>query len=177
MANKGGSRMESNKKIALIKAIEMEREGKRFYLESAQKAVSLLARRVFEELASAEDLHIETIQKICNGLQEDKLFRQWVTAVNPSGKLEKVFEESLVEKAKASEDDIKALHFGLELEEKSVRYYESLAGDAESPFERRFYLALSYEERGHSLKIMDSIEYLNDPTSWIYLRDGRNLEG
>jgi len=44
-------------------------------------------------------------------------------------------------------------------------------------FEKRFYLALSYEERGHALKLMDSIEYLTDPASCIYLRDGRSLEG
>jgi rubrerythrin len=169
--------MELDRKTALKRAIEMEQEGKMFYLESAQKAVSVLAKKMFEELAGAEDTHIETIQKIYDTLQEDKPFKQWVTTVGPSGALEKVFEESLVEKAKASEDDIEALRLGLQLEDKSIGYYESLAAATDNSFERRFFLALSYEERGHYLKIMDSIEYLTNPTSWIYLRDGRNLEG
>ncbi len=162
---------------ALLKAIEMERDGKKFYLEAALKVKNVLARHIFEELALAEDIHIETIQRIYNNLQTDKPFREWVTVVAPSGKLEKVFEESLGDKAKASEDDVNALRFGLEIEERSVKYYEGLAAGTGDVFEKRFYLALAYEEQGHVLKIMDAIEYVSDPTSWIYLRDGRNLEG
>jgi rubrerythrin len=155
----------------------MEKEGKQFYVEAGHKVASPLAKKIFEELAAAEDRHIEVIEKIYDDLQTDRPLRQWLTEIGPSGKIEKVFEEGLVEKAKASEDDIKALQFGLEMEDKSIKYYESLAADTGDRFEKRFYLALSYEERGHALKLMDSIEYLRDPASWIYLRDGRSLEG
>ena len=170
--------MESKGKDALLRAIEMEKEGKRFYIESAQKVASALAKKIFEELAVAEDKHIEVITKIYDGLQADRPLRQWVTEIGPSGKkIEKVFEESLVEKAKASEDDLRALEFGLKMENKSIEYYESLAADTGDRFEKRFYLALSYEERGHALTLLDSIEYLTDPASWMFMRGGHYLDG
>jgi rubrerythrin len=169
--------MESKGKDALLRAIEMEKEGKQFYIESVQKVASALAKKIFEELAAAEDKHIEVITKIYDNLQTGGPLRQWVTEIGPSGKIEKVFEESLVEKAKASEDDLKALEFGLEMENKSIKYYESLAADTSDRFEKRFYLALSYEERGHALTLLDSIEYLTDPTSWMFMRGGHYLDG
>ena len=169
--------MESKGKDALSRAIEMEKEGKQFYIESVQKVASALAKKIFEELAAAEDRHIEVITKIYDNLQTDRPLKQWVTEIGPSGKIEKVFEEGLVEKAKASEDDLKALNFGLEMENKSIEYYESLAADTSDRFEKRFYLALSYEERGHALTLLDSIEYLTDPTSWMFMRDGHYLDG
>ena len=169
--------MEIKGKDALLRAIEMEKEGKQFYIESAQKVGSALAKKIFEELAAAEDKHIEVIRKIYDDLQADRPLRRWVTEIGPSGKIEKVFKEGLVKKAKASKDDLKALEFGLEMENKSIEYYESLAADTGDRFEKRFYLALSYEERGHALTLLDSIEYLTDPASWMFMTGGHSLDG
>lgn len=162
---------------ALTKAIAMEEEGRQFYLEAALKAKNDLAKRIFEELASAEETHIEAFKRISKEVKDGKPIREWITTIDQKKGVEKVFEEALLEKAAASDDDISALRFGLEIEQKSIDYYEDLASKAEDNFEKRFYLALSYEERGHYLKIIDSIEYLTDPEGWIFLRDGRNLDG
>jgi len=162
---------------ALKRAIEMEMEEKQFYLQSAEKVKSKLAKNVFKELAKEEDFHIKTIKTIYGNLKKDKPFKEWVTTIGSSGKLGKVFNGSLAEKAKASEDDLKALRFALDLEDKSTKYYEGLAGETKNAFERRFYLTLSYEEKGHYLKIMDSIEYLTDPVGWLYVKQGSMVDG
>lgn len=162
---------------ALKKAIEMEKEGKQFYLKSAEKVKSLLARKIFEELAREEDYHIKMINKVYENLKTNNSLKDWITTTGASGDIEKVFKDSLVEKAKTSKNDINALRFALELEEKSTKYYEKLAGKAGNTFERRFYLALSYEERGHYLRIMDSIEYLSDPAGWHFVKQGAMVDG
>lgn len=162
---------------ALRKAIEMELEGKEFYLTSARQATSALARRVFEELAREEDMHIVAIRRIYASMEESRPLKEWVTGTGAGPALEKVFRESLVEEAKASENDLAALRFALDLEDKSAKYYESLAAMAENPFERRFYLTLSYEEKGHYLRILDSIEYLTDPAGWHYVRERAMVDG
>lgn len=162
---------------AFKRAIEMEQEGKQFYLQSAKNVKSMLAKKIFKELAKEEDVHIHTIKRIYGNLREDKPFKEWVTSVGASGKLEKVFKNSLVEKAKASQDDMNALRFALDMEDKSTKYYEGLANETENPFEKRFCLTLSYEERGHYLKIMDSIEYLTDPAGWYYVKEGSMVDG
>ncbi len=171
------SAMDIKKEETLKRAIEMEEEGKQFYLQAAGKAQSHLARRVFEELACEEDLHIRKIHEIFDRLKEEKPFGEWITSVVDPSQLEKVFQESLVEKAKASSDDLDALRFALEMEEKSTKYYEDLAGETSDTQERRFYLTLSHEEMGHYLQIMDSIEYLTDPVGWLRVKERGGLDG
>jgi rubrerythrin len=164
---------------ALKKAIEMEREGKQFYLESASSVNSLLARRVFEELAREEDCHIAMIEKIYKQITENnKPLSEWITSTGSlAGDLEKVFRGSLKKEAKTSGDDLSALRFGLEREEKSILYYEALALKTKSKFEKRFFLTLSYEERGHYLKIMDAIEFITDPAGWYYVKERDMVDG
>jgi len=47
---------------ALKKAIQMEEEGKQFYLKVAKEAKNLLVKKVFEQLAQEEDLHIKKMR-------------------------------------------------------------------------------------------------------------------
>jgi rubrerythrin len=162
---------------ALKKAMEMELEGMKFYMQSAEKVESQLAKKIFEELGKEEESHIQMIKKLYDELKEDKPLKEWVTRVGARGQLDKVFNESLIEKAKASKDDLQALRFALQMEEKGVKYYEGLAVETINPFEKRFYHALSYEERGHYLKILDSIEYLSDPAGWYYVKERDMVDG
>ncbi len=57
---------------ALKKAIKMEEEGKQFYLEVAKEAKSILVKKVFEQLAQEEDLHIKKINEVYALLKEKK---------------------------------------------------------------------------------------------------------
>ncbi len=170
--------MPSKSEGALKRAIEMEEEGKAFYLRSAKEATSDLAKKIFEQLAREEDKHIVAIRRIYASLEGSGSLKEWITTTgtNPMD-LEKVFRESLVEKASASETDLAAMRFALDLEDKSVKYYETLADASENPFERRFFMTLSYEERGHYLRIFDSIEYLTDPTGWYYVHERDMVDG
>jgi rubrerythrin len=169
--------MASKTETGLRGAIEMEEEGKQFYLQSAAKVKSILARKIFEELAAEEDHHIAVIKKIYQELAQDKTLNRWVTTAHGPSNLEKIFKESLIEKAKAAEGDLEALRFGLDREQKSITYYETLANETGSFFEKRFYLTLSYEERGHFLRIMDGIEYLTDPAGWLYVSERDMVDG
>jgi rubrerythrin len=166
-----------SREAALKQAIEMEEEGKKFYQESAAKVKNGLAKKIFEELALQEDNHIVMIKKIYAEMSRDESFKAWITSAHEPGSLEKIFKESLVDKAKASKDDLAALRFGLEREEKSITLYETLASAAASYFEKRFFLALSYEERGHYLRILDAIEYLTDPVGWLYVSERSMVDG
>jgi rubrerythrin len=162
---------------ALRQAIQMEQEGKQFYLASAKQADNILAGKVFEELAEEEEQHILAIKRIYAALETSKSLTEWVTSTGVPGNLDKVFNDSLLANAKASESDMAALRFALDLEEKSVEYYEALVRETQNPFERRFFMTLSFEERGHYLRVLDSIEYLTDPAGWHYIRERDMVDG
>jgi len=169
--------MDKTKEQNLQLAIQMERDGKAFFLKAASGADNLLAKQIFEELAIQEDFHIERILLIYEQMKKEEPLKEWITAIAGVGKLDKVLQESLQEKAQASENDLNALRFGLEIEDKSIKYYENLANHAPDSYEKRFYLTLSHEERDHYLRIMDSIEYLSDPVGWFYTKQKSMVDG
>ena len=158
-------------------ALQMEREGKAFFLKAAAGSENQLAKKVFEELARQEDFHIERILAVYERMKKEEPLKEWITQVADIVKLDKVFQDSLQAKAQASENDLNALRFGLEIEDKSIKYYENLASHAQDSYEKRFYLTLSHEERDHYLRIMDSIEYLSDPVGWFYTKQKSMVDG
>jgi len=161
---------------ALKKAIQLEKDGIDFYLKSANKTKNIFTKTIFEELAREEENHIKAINKIYEDLKNKSIKIEWVTSGSKDN-IEKVFQEALVEKAKKSKSDLEALNLVLDFEDKSIKYYERLAKNSKDNFERRFYLTLSYEERGHYLKIMDSIQYISDPTGWYYVKERSMVDG
>jgi rubrerythrin len=161
--------METDKDQCMTQAIEMEKEGKAFYLKAAAKVESPLARAVFEELAKDEERHIEKIVQIYTTMKEGKPLTEWITCVAAGVNPRITFSEG--SRAQSSTSDMDALRFGLDMEEKSIKYYQDLADKALDRREKRFYLALSQEEWTHYLKLMDSIEYMTDPVGWHYVHE------
>jgi len=161
---------------ALKKAIQLEKDGIDFYLKSAKKTKNIFTKKIFEELAREEENHIKAINRIYEDLKNNSIKIEWVTAESKDN-IEKVFQDALVEKAIKSKDDLEALNLALDFENKSIKYYERLAKNSKDNFERRFYFTLSYEERGHYLKIMDSIQYISDPTGWYYVKERSMVDG
>ena len=51
---------------------------------------------------------------------------KWITSIGNPSRVQKVFQEPLVEQAKASSDEIEALRFALNREEDSIKYYCTL---------------------------------------------------
>lgn len=161
----------------LRRALAKEDEEKSFYLQAASRAKSVFAKRIFEELALEEETHGKRVLEIFEGLKKDEAFKEWTTTVSGPSRLGELFMGISLEKAEGCEDDICALRTGLEMEEKSVAHYETLAQAAESVHERRLYLTLAHEERGHYLRVMDAIEYLSDPVGWHYIHQKSMVDG
>lgn len=166
--------MDQGTNTCLRQAIRMENDGKEFYLRAASNATSPSVRMVFEELARQEDFHARRIEDIFSDLQKTGALKEWITCVVGDSRLDSFFDSKAAAGAEASDSDLDALNFALQVEEKSIRHYDDLAAGSEDRYEKRFYLALAQEERGHYLRIMDSIEWLSDPEGWNYIK-GRGM--
>lgn len=166
--------MDRERSICLEQAIQIEKEGKEFYTRAASNAASRTVRMIFEDLARQEDFHIQKIGEISAAIQGAGAVTEWITCIIGESRLDLLFGDKASAQAKASESDLAALNFALQIEEKSVKYYEDLAARSQDKHEKRFYLTLSHEERGHYLRIMDSVEMLSDPEGWNYIK-GRGM--
>ena len=169
--------MEGTKQESLKRALGKEEDEKSFYLKAASGAKSLFAKRMFEELAGEEDVHGKRVLEIYETLKKDAAFKQWTTMARGISRIEAVFQEISPESGEECADDICALQTGLEMEEESVKHYETLAQATNSTYEKRFYLDLAHEERAHYLHIMDAIQYLSDPVGWLYIHQKSMVDG
>ncbi|NQE54974.1 hypothetical protein C5S29_15455 [ANME-1 cluster archaeon GoMg3.2] len=174
----GGENIMSEERLkALEIAMELEEEGKKFYMDASEKATNAFAKEMFGSLAKDEDLHLEKVKAIYKKLKEERAWPKMVTAIGDVVTTKAVFPEDVKDLTEEDiSESVKVLGIGMEMEEKSILFYNELAEKATDHFEARFYLALAHEERGHYLSLWDSREYLEDPAGWFGMKEGFRLD-
>lgn len=137
----------------LTKAMKLEREGKRFYLQAAGASQDPETAGMFKTLAEDEEHHYAYIERQVNELKAGK---GWVripeldqvqpvdarAPIFPAGK-----QAPEVLPPKPSLED--ALLFGLDTEIKSYELYRHCAGSIDNPEARQMFEKLAAAERGH----------------------------
>ena len=164
---------------ALEIAMKLEEDGKKFYMDASEKATSAFVKDMFRSLAKDEDVHLEKVKEIYKKLKEEREWPKVVTSIGDVVKTKAVFPTDVKDLNMTEEDiseSVKVLKIGIEMEEKSIKFYDELAEKATDPFEARFYLALVHEERGHYLSLWDYREYLEDPAGWFGMKEGFRLD-
>lgn len=164
----------------LRSAIQMEIDGKEFYQQAGEKSSNKLARELFQRLASEEDDHRRKFEEIYEALKKGQ---DWPAVELPSGKgkqLESIFlkaSKELGSEIKIAQSELEAIETAMNMELKTYDFYRSQSKQSTSPLQKRFYQALAAEERGHHLVLLDSYEYLTDPTGWFTVKEHWTLDG
>jgi len=165
---------------ALDFALKFEREGKEFYEKAAKITDNPLGKEIFQTLAKEEVLHMKKIEEVYQNIEKEGGWDQRITAICDSKLLKTAFAEAMEKidtEIKASTSDLDALKKAMEMEERGENLYKDLADKAVDPLEKRFYLTLSVEERSHFLVILDSYDYLSDPSGWFAKKERSGLDG
>ncbi len=162
-------------------AVRMEAEGKEFYQKASQKSSNKLAKELFQHLANEEDVHRKKFEEIYEALKRGQ---NWPDVGPPSEKkgkgLKSLFTEAtkaLGSKIKVAESELEAIKIAMDMEIKSYDLYHSRSEESTLPVEKRFYETLAGEEREHHLALLDSYEYLSDPTGWFTKSEHWSLDG
>ncbi len=161
-------------------AVRMEVEGKDFYHKASKKSSNKLAKELFRQLANEEDVHRKKFEEIYKALRRGQ---NWPDVEPPSEKGEKI--KSLFAEAtkalgntfKVAESEFEAIKIAMDMEVKSYNLYYSRSKENILPVEKQFYQTLAGEERGHHLALLDSYEYLSDPTGWFTKKEHWSLDG
>ena len=165
----------TNQRIdALKRALEMEKDGKAYYENALAKADNALARKIFTSLIKAEDRHMQKIKQLFNSLQETGQWPEVALVREQKEMAANIFAAAMAgldERNKGTLSEIGALKMAAEMEEESMRYYQSRAGDTDDPFEKKFYHLLVHEESDHYISLLDAIEFLEDPQGYFSQRE------
>ena len=165
---------------ALKYCIQMEIDGKEFYLKACKESGNELGKKLLESLAQQEDFHRQKFEQIYANISKS---HQW-PAVNfkpDAGQvLKTIFAEatkSTASQAKAANTEIEAIEKAMRMEDKSYDLYHQRFEQAAIGAERDFYETIAGEERGHKLILLDYYEYLHDTAAWFVKAEHHSLDG
>ena len=165
---------------ALQIAIQMEIDGKEYYLKASQESSSELGKKLLAALATIEDIHRQKVGWIYDTLRNT---RKWpATEFQPDGGkgLRTIFAKATEEmdsNKKAPATELNAVKKAMDVENKTYDFYKNQGENAPYDAERDFYKTLAAEERGHYLVLLDYYEYLKDPAGWFVKSEHPSLDG
>jgi len=166
-------------------AIELEKRGYDFYIDSAKQTKNLFAVSTLSGLAERELLHIERITEFYKSLTGEKALPfgwfERVKIVPTKAELLKPIFEKLknhlnqnFESEKGIQD---AYRIAEGLERDSYTLYEKIAAESENETAKKFYQALATEEREHYSILEETLLYLNNPAEWFHRQERWFVEG
>ena len=165
---------------ALQSAIQMEIDGKEYYLKASQQSGNELGRKLLKNLAAEEDIHRQKFEQIYDSVRKA---RDWPkTDFEPDGgrNLRTIFAQATGQmgpKTKPPSTELDAVKTAMDMENESYDFYQKQEKLATYSAEREFYQALSAQEKEHHLILLDYYEYLKDPATWFVEKEHHSLDG
>jgi rubrerythrin len=162
---------------ALQTAIQMEVEGKEYYLKASQESTNQAGKKLLQSLAGEEDAHRQKFEQIYRAIQAQKAWP--VTDFQPDGgqRLRTILANAAGKSGvKASDSELDAVQTAMAMENKTYDYYKKQRESATYDAERDFYNTVASEEREHYLILLDYYEYLKDPAGWFVTKEHPSLD-
>ncbi len=172
---------EYNKTLeALQTAIQMEIDGKEYYLKASQESSNELGKKLLQSLATEEDIHQQKFKEIYNAIRNQQAWP--MTDFQPQGGkgLRTIFAratEGMGSDIKSHATELDAVQTAMDMENKTFDFYKSQGKNANYAAEREFYETLAAEEREHHLILLDYYEFLKNPAGWFVKREHPSLDG
>ena len=162
-------------------AVQMEIEGRKYYMKASQKSSNELGKKLLESLAAEEDVHRQKFEEIYNALRDKKAWPEVHFQPDGGKRLRTIFVRVTGvgggSNVKAAATELDAVQTAMNLENKTHDFYENQGKSALYEAEREFYNTLATEEREHYLILLDYQEYLKDPASWFVQKEHPSLDG
>ncbi|MFH1379555.1 MAG: ferritin family protein [bacterium] len=152
-------------------ALETEKEGARFYHETAQKASNPLVKATFEFLAGEEQTHVKIFTSYLEKehlINTNELTHSHIDAKDEIYKIFNTVSEKLIsKKARGTDQRTDAYEVGLKIEEKSYNLYKSHIDKVESADAKKFLQFLCDQENSHYKILQESKDFLDNPGDWF----------
>jgi rubrerythrin len=165
---------------ALKYALQMEIDGKKFYAMAARESSNTVGKDLYSWLADQEGLHYKRFEEIYSALTAEKGWPSGGLNHAKPAKLGTLFSRLIKDATRPSGTgaaEIGAADTAIEMETKSRDYYRQRAEEASSQVEKKFFEAISAEEQGHYLALVDYRAYVTDPDGWFTRTEHHLLEG
>jgi rubrerythrin len=165
---------------AIELAIQMEIDGKEYYLKASQRSDNKVGKEFFKWLANEEDKHRRIFAGIFNAIRQQKAWPELSLQRSAGAIMDTVFSKEMKATAsvvKATGMELESIAKAMEMENKTREFYRDRQGKAGYDAEKQLYSALAAEEEGHYLALVDYREYLIDPAGYFLKAEHHSLDG
>jgi len=153
-------------------AMNMEKEGEKFYRELAQKSSDKGLEAIFNLLADDEVKHYETFQKMKN--EEVTEIAGTRILQNAKSIFTRIKEESLQVNPDINQVDL--YKKAQEVEKENEDFYRQKAEEIGDEKHKKILLEIADEERRHYHLLQNIIEFVSRPQQWIEAAEFYHLE-
>ncbi len=161
-------------------AVQMETDGKAFYLKASQASGSEAGQKLLESLAAEEDIHLRKFEEIYRKIQQKEEWPEIEIDSDGGKNLETIFAReagAVGDRKQAPAGEIEAAQTAMTMENRSYDFYKEQSENARYMSQKSFYEALAAQERGHYRVLQDYYDYLVDPYSWFVGKEHPTLDG
>ena len=173
--------IEQDKKLeALQTAIQMEIDGKQYYLKASQESTNELGKKLLQSLATEEDTHRQKFVEIYDAIRNKNAWPAVDFQPDGGKTLRTIFARATEEMASGAEapaSEFEAIESAMAMENKSYDFYNNQGKSTALTSQRGFFETVAAEEREHHMILLDYYEYLKDPAAWFVKKEHPSIDG
>jgi len=165
---------------ALKTGIQMEIDGKEYYIKAGKASRNELGKKLMEKLAAEEDTHRQVFEGIYKDISAKKGWPKKAFQGDGGQGLKTIFSEAVKamdKNAAAIPTEIEAVETAMAMENKTYDFYKARGSKAAYDAEKQFYEALAMQEEEHHKVLLDYYEFLKDPAAWFVQKEHHSLDG
>ena len=169
----------NNLSNVIITAVKMEKDGIDFYHKVAEKTSHPFGKKMFLSFAEDEKRHLSVLREILADLKFSD-FNRFFEGKTPREKIKTIFGEvksETEERIAANPDELEALKIGMDMESKSVDFYQSALEKTQDSHQEAFFKRLIEEEEEHYQLLQNTHSYLKDSGDWFLWEEKGLLDG
>lgn len=172
--------VEQNRTVEALKyAIQMEIDGKEYYLKISSESRNPIGKKLLARLAAEEDIHRAKFVMIFDAIRNKKGWPKTDFVPDSGRQLRTIFSRALAEvgaEVHSLATEIGAVDVAIDKEKKSYDFYIAQS-KVTTGTEKEFYESVAGEEHEHALILGDYSQYMKDPSVFFIEKEHHGLDG
>jgi rubrerythrin len=165
---------------ALQTALQMEVDGKEFYLKASRSSQNQLGKELLKKLAAEEDMHRAVFQNIYDAIENKKGWPAVKYQGDGGQGLRTIFAEAIRNMDKDFKTimaEMDAIKIAMDLENKTYDFYNRRSAKTTYDAEKQLYESIAMQESEHHRVLLDYYNFLKDPAQWYVDKEHTSVDG
>ena len=165
---------------ALKTSVQMEVDGKEFYLQCSKTSTNDLGKKLLKKLAGEEDVHRKVFEGIYDNISAQKGWPESKIRKDVGRRLRTLFAEAMEAINKDTQTiptELDAVQKAMDIENKTYDFYKKRSGMATYDGEKELYEEIAAQEKEHHRVLLDYFEFLKNPAAWFVQKEHTSVDG